>query len=94
MLLALSLPTIHDRVICSFKTKQYVLTIAEEAKMRLPLFDTEPSELPAVLVLDNQNGVVVIPTLLVECDQTAAIVVHIEQAHPLTLAVVARQAAY
>ena len=87
MLLTLTLPLVNKRFIPILKTVQEILPITKERVCASPCLVTEPSEYPAVLILYDHDSCVILSAILKESDQAAAILVKVEDALPLTLAV-------
>ena len=85
MLLSLAGPREYLGVVLVFKSEEQILAVSKETEVVSPRLQTEASELPAVVVLNDQYGGVPITTLLEEGYRTTPILVHIEYALPLTL---------
>jgi hypothetical protein len=75
VLLSCPLPLVDERLVPILKAVQEVLAIAKERVCTSPCLVTESTKHPAALILNDHHCCVVLSTVLIECDQTAAILV-------------------
>ena len=91
MLLSYALPPVHLRLIRILEAKQKVLSVAKKRVGASPSLGDETAEFPSMVVLNDKHCIFEVFAITEKCDERAPVFIHVVQALPLALPLVARQ---